>query len=567
MELNLDLNTLSDQLQNNAPITQLRKKDDWKKGGRLLSGLVGTNILLFSGALATCVFTEDADIYEFDFLIVLSIMMVFCILWMLFQMYFTWKHKDAILFKDCQAGPIWMRGGIILFALGTLVMASFKIVYAVQHMDCSSPLKIIQPVIQAIFVIVQTCFLWISCKHCVQIYINATRCFLMVLLSVNLVIWIIAVAEESRHHTVELQKHLQENFSEHTNRSTREEDEYENEFSCGCKSRCMNATVFAYLYPFNIEYNLFAAAMIYIMWKNVGRQIDENASYCHGIGPGVRQHIPLLGLLSGLTILATGLVMFIMYEIGRHNHYSDLLSLTTFYIFHIVSLTLMCLANVAGIIIFRLDKRHMCNMKNPSRTLDMALLLLATLGQYAVSYYSIIAMVSTKPFSSLCGLTLSYSILMIIQHTVQNAFIIEGLHRLPPHVSFRSPRSINSSPTGQHDTIKQTSEQDMDRRQSLTDVPHNTSRRMTRRETLTAHIKSHLKKRKTMKDVYLFLFLSNIIFWIMPAFGARIRFDSGLEVDFYGFTLWAIITNICLPFGIFYRMHAAATLLELYSRS
>ncbi|XP_066442856.1 proton channel OTOP2-like [Eleutherodactylus coqui] len=568
MAMILDLRTLSDRIQDNQPNREL-SIDRWKKGGRLLSGLLGSNVLLFGGALATCVFTEDADIYEFDFLIFLSVVMVICILWMFFQMYFTWKYKNAILYKDCQAGPIWMRGGIILFGIGTLIMESFKIVYAAHPTECVTPVRIIQPVIQAIFVIVQTCFLWMSCKHCVQIYINATRCFLMVLLTVNLIIWIIAVAEESRHHTVELQKQLQGNFSEVTNSTySAEEGEDEKEYDCDCKSRCMNNTaVFVYLYPFNIEYNLFAAAMLYIMWKNVGRQIDENASYYHGIGPGVREHIPLFGLVCGVSILIIGLVMFIMYEVGRDHKHKHWLSLKAFYIFHVVSLALMCIANIVGIIIFRLDKRHMDNQKNPSRTLDMALLLGAALGQYAISYYSIIAMASTQPFRILCGLTLGYSALMIIQHSLQNIFIIEGLHRLPPHVIFRPVSPITSRPTRPEESIKQDPTQDTDRRQSLTSVPKISSRRMSRRETLSAHIKSHLKKRKTMKDVYLFLFLSNILFWIMPAFGARIRFDSGLEVNFYGFTIWAIITNICLPFGIFYRMHAAATLLELYSRS
>ncbi|XP_075701701.1 proton channel OTOP2-like [Rhinoderma darwinii] len=572
MEIKLDEHTIGDQEEDNNPATQLRNTDHWKNGGRLLSGLVGSNVLLFSGALATCVFTEDVDIYEIDFLIFLSLMMIICILWMLFQMFFTWKHKNAILFKDCQAGPIWMRGGIILFGVGTLVMASVKIVNAARHMGCVTPLKIIQPIIQAIFVIVQTCFLWISCKHCVQIYLNITRCFLMVLLTINLTIWIIAVAEESRYHTFELQKYLQRNFSEDTNSSYSEhQDEYQNVYRCGCKSHCINGTtVFTYLYPFNIEYNLFAAAMIYIMWKNVGRQIDENSSHYHGIGPGVRQHVPLLGLISGVTILVIGLVMFIMYEMGRDNIHKNWLSLTNFYLFHVISLALMCLANIVGIIIFRLDKRKMDNKKNPSRTLDMTLLLGATLGQYAISYYSIIAMVSNQPFNSLCGLTLSYSVLMILQHSVQNSFIIEGLHRLPPNVLF-SPLSANTSrPTGQHEAheaIKHVTASQMDRRQSLTGARKNSNMRMSRRDTLSAHIKSHFKKRKTMKDVYLFLFLSNIIFWILPAFGARIRFDNGLEVNFYGFTIWAIITNICLPFGIFYRMHAAATLLELYSMS
>ncbi|KAM3923027.1 proton channel OTOP2-like [Leptodactylus fuscus] len=559
MAMHLELQPLNEQLQDLNPDTTLRKKDDWKKSGRVLSGLVGSNVLLFNGALATCVFTESDEIYELDFLIFLSTVMVVCILWMFFQMHFSRKKKNSILFRDCQAGPTWMRGGIILFGCGTLIMLFFKIGFASGQVDCATPVIIIHLLIQAFFVTVQTCFLWMCCKHCVQIYVNATRCFLMVLLSVNLTMWIIAVAEESSHHADELQKHLSGNFSEEINSTVHEEDGYENTFICGCKSRCMNTTVFAYLYPFNIEYNLFAAAMIYVMWKNVGRQIDENASYCHGIGPGVRRQIPFMGLFSGLTTMVIGLAMFIVYEVGRDNHLKHWLSLTTFYIFHVVSLTVMSLANVVGIIIFRLDKRQMCNEKNPSRTLDMALLVGATLGQYAISYYSIIAMVSTQPFSFLCGLTLSYSILMIIQHTVQNAFIIKGLHRLPPHVSFRSIRSLNSSPTGQYEHISRT--------QSPTGASKNVNRRMTRGERIKVHIERHLKKRKTMKDVYLFLFLTNIIFWIMSAFGAQTRLDSSLEIKFYGFTLWAIISNICLPFGIFYRMHAAATLLELYSRT
>ncbi|XP_063816740.1 proton channel OTOP2-like [Pseudophryne corroboree] len=566
MEIGTDKDVSNDQVQDVS--VKLPQPEAWKKGGRLLSGLIGSNVLLVSCALLTCVYTEDVAVYEVDFLIILSVMMVICTLWMFFQMYFTWKYKNAILYKDCEAGPIWMRVGIVLFGVGTLVMALMKIANSAKYLDCITPMKIIQPVIQAFFIIVQTFFLCLSCKHCVQIYINPTRCFLMILLTLNLIIWVTAVTEESRNHTLELQKYLERNFSsESSKNSTEDEEEKEDENICGCVTECKSKTdVYTYLYPFNIEYNLFAAAMIYIMWKNVGRQIDENASDHHGLGPGVLKHIPLLGLVSGLSVLIIGLVMFILYEIGRQDNLKHWLSLTVFYFFHVVSLVLMCLANIVGIVIFRLDKRNMDKQKNPSRSLDVALLLGATLGQYGISYYSIIATLSSQPFSLLCGLTLSYSILMIIQHSLQNVFIIEGLHRLPPNnllIAHDSPAT--PKPVRQHEGMKQVVVQEKDSVRSLTGPPKNGNRRMSRRQTLTMNIKSHLKKRKTMKDVYLFLFLCNIIFWIMPAFGARIRFDNGLEVTFFGFTIWAIITNVCLPFGIFYRMHAAASLLELYS--
>lgn len=50
--------------------------------------------------------------------------------------------------------------------------------------------------------------------------------------------------------------------------------------------------------------------------------------------------------------------------------------------------------------------------------------------------------------------------------------------------------------------------------------------------------------------------------WIMPAFGACPHFSNKVEVDFYGYSPWAAIANICLPFGIFYGMHAVSSLLE-----
>ncbi|XP_073464219.1 proton channel OTOP2-like isoform X2 [Aquarana catesbeiana] len=567
MEDNLELDTTNDPLQNRIlVIKEEEEKRDWKKGSRLHSTSVGFNVLLFSCVLLTCVFNEDIPIIERDFLIFLTFMIVICISWMLFQMYFTWRNKSAVLYKDCQAGPIWMRAGIILFGIGSLIMTSLKIAYTAVYTDCTTPTKIMQPVMQALFIIVQTCFLWISCKHCVQIHLIMTRCFLMVILMVNMTIWIITVTEESKHHTTELELYFRRKALRMNSTKDNEDDDGDEDLNrCGCSYKCaINKRVYSYLYPFHIEYNLFAAAMIYIMWKNVGRKIDENALFHHGLGPGARKHIPRLGLFSGLAILITGLVMFVLYEVGRGNPQKLWVSLTAFYFFHLISLFLMCLANVVGIVIFKLDKRNMCNQKNPSRTLDTVLLVLATLGQYEISYFSLIAMVSIVPFGLMCGLTFSYSVLMIVQHFFQNAFIIQGLHRLPP-ANLLNAHSGTSSPVPveQHDSIRRRSVQEKEKRLSLTSLPGNL--RMPRRSTLVGSIKSHLKKRKTMKDVYLFLFLCNITFWILPAFGARVMFDTGLEVNFYGFSMWAIITNICLPFGIFYRMHSAASLLELYS--
>lgn len=39
-----------------------------------------------------------------------------------------------------------------------------------------------------------------------------------------------------------------------------------------------------YLYPFNIEYSLFASTMLYVMWKNVGRLLASIHTHGHGHG-------------------------------------------------------------------------------------------------------------------------------------------------------------------------------------------------------------------------------------------------------------------------------------------
>lgn len=192
-----------------------------------------------------------------------------------------------------------------------------------------------------------------------------------------------------------------------------------------------------YLYPFNIEYSLFASTMLYVMWKNVGRLL---ASSTHGHGHG---HTPsrvslfretlFAGPILGLMLFVVGLAVFIIYEVqvsgegGRTQQ-----ALVIYYSFNIICLGLMTLVSLSGSVIYRFDRRAMDHHKNPTRTLDVALLMGAALGQYAISYYSIVAVVVGTPRDLLGALNLAHALLMIAQHTFQNVFIIESLHRGPP---------------------------------------------------------------------------------------------------------------------------------------
>lgn len=191
------------------------------------------------------------------------------------------------------------------------------------------------------------------------------------------------------------------------------------------------------MYPFNIEYSLFASAMVYVMWKNVGRLIDHHTNPMHHLKFKLFKRNFFVGAILGFLILVTGIGVLIVYEYQvnkEHPVEKKEQVLMMYYIFNIVCLGLTSLASIGGSIVYRFDKRDMDRHKNPTRTLDVALLMGAALGQYAISYYSIVAIVASMSRDTISALNLTYSLLMIAQHTFQNIFIIEGLHRQPPEV-------------------------------------------------------------------------------------------------------------------------------------
>ncbi|XP_013912857.1 PREDICTED: otopetrin-2 isoform X1 [Thamnophis sirtalis] len=540
-------------------------KEVWKKGGRVFSILLAINLMLLACTLVSGGAFKNVKLHDYDAFFMLTIVMLIAIIWMLFYIFSTSRRQAAIPYKDNHAGPIWLRGGLVLFAILTLVMDIFKTGYFSNY-ECLSVIKIMYPVVQAVFVIIQTYFLWVSAKDCVHVHLDLTRCGLMLILTTNLAVWMSAVTDESVHKA--------ESKKPDGNISHRMVDLKEGiADNCGCKSQICQIFKNGYfwLYPFNIEYSLFASAMIYVMWKNVGRIMDHHSNHIHHLKFKLFKRTYFLGFIMGLLIMASGIAILIVYEIQINSKNKAKVKnqvLTMYYTFNIVCLSLMSIISVGGSIVYRFDKRDMDREKNPTRTLDVALLMGAALGQYAISYYSIVATVASSPRDTINALNLTYSLLMIAQHTFQNIFIIEGLHRQPlkreskvDHqekdiygltfvnlnaVSLRVPEDGNAlSPTSPGLAIQ---------------APHEITRSISTSKKISW-------RRRFLKESSLFLLLCNAILWIMPAFGARPQFDNTTELEFYGYPMWAAIVDICLPFGIFYRMHAVASLTEVYVMS
>ncbi|XP_004630139.1 otopetrin-2 [Octodon degus] len=543
-----------------VPAPRAAPREVWKKGGRLLSVLLAVNVLLLACTLISGGAFNKVAVYDTDVFALLTTMMLLAAVWILFYLLRTARCPDAVPYLDAHAGPIWLRGGLVLFGICTLVMDVFKTGYYSSFFECQSAIKILHPLIQAVFVIVQTYFLWVSAKDCIHVHLDLTRCGLMFTLTTNLAIWMAAVVDESVHQA-----------NSHSNVShTRLSPDFGQGNSSGGDACSCNTAIcqifqqgYFYLYPFNIEYSLFASTMLYVMWKNVGRLLAATHSHSHTLSrASLFQETFFAGPILGLVLFVVGLAVFIIYEVqvsgegGRTQQ-----ALVTYYSFNIVCLGLMTLVSLSGSIIYRFDRRAMDHHKNPTRTLDVALLMGAALGQYAISYYSIVAVVVGTPRDLLGALNLAHALLMIAQHTFQNVFIIESLHRGPPG---EEPQEAPPKEACQGLTFA-----NLDALHTLPAGPptsrlvHPSPAEPQEAVTIILAPRGHWRRR-CLKDISLFLLLCNVILWIMPAFGARPHFSNTVEVDFYGYSLWAAIVNICLPFGIFYRMHAVSSLLEVY---
>ncbi|XP_028675294.1 proton channel OTOP2 [Erpetoichthys calabaricus] len=557
-----DIQAGEDHCQAEAPSLTHEKPHSGQEKGRnrwrMLSGLLAINILLIGSALISGGAFNEVAISENDGHLCLTVLLILTIAWMLFYVCYTAKRRNAVWYKDSHAGPIWLRGGLVLFGLCSFIMDIFKIGYYSGVVPCESPVKLIFPVIQSIFLLVQTYFLWVHAKDCVQIHRGLTRLGLMLTLATNLILWMAAVTDESLHQTV-AQKHLNPyltlNVTQHRSASFASRAGSK---ASQCECKIKNCEVFKngyyYLYPFNIEYSLFASAMTYVMWKNVGRQIDDNEH--HG-KVSCRLHGVLLGPILGILVSVSGLVIFIFYDIDIIIEHKKSEALVMFYTFSTVGLGLMSAASLAGSIIYRFDKRSHASHKNPTRSLDITLLIGSALGQFVLAYYSVVAIVGSRATDRVNALNLTTSLMTILQLCLQNLYIIEGLHREPFKHEAEHLDLVCVNPYVREDssTDQQNTENTSQNPPTQTQNPETTPSRQT------------YWNRRAVKEISTFLLLCNIIFWVIPAFGARPQLENDLEMNFYKAQMWVPIVNIGLPFGIFYRMHSVSSLFEVYLSS
>ncbi|KAL0977801.1 hypothetical protein UPYG_G00161360 [Umbra pygmaea] len=548
-----------------------------QKNAEVLSGQYGTNLLLIGVALMLAIANHSAYIGEECLLLFITILMILQLIWMMWYIARRDNQNEVQLERDVHATTCWIRGGLTLLALLSLIMDAFRIGYFVGYRSCLSAVLGVYPVVHAIHTIAQVHFLWFHIKDVIKTFTTFERFGVIHAVFTNLLLWCSGVMSESEHYL----KHHTRTLTVlgYANVTTVDVSP-----PCNCTtSACsMFSNSLYYLYPFNIEYHIFVSALLFVMWKNIGRTID--LEYNRKKLPTRTQGL-VVGPILGLGALASTIGVLVVYIIHVEESLDTRESaISMFYIYGVVMLVLMCSAGVVGLLIYRAEPMPMDISENPSRKLETELLFGSAVGSWLMSWCSVVAVSTTHTGSSYRWTNLTYSLLIILEKYVQNLFIIESLYRHreddeSEEVEGAEPTteiySVTSSmATSYNGIINQAYENpDKDSVTMENEQEENGERygcpqkhmgvasdvRNKMQETLS-------KKRQILKNITVFLFMCNISLWILPAFGCRPQYDNGIEEEMFGFTIWTTVLNFAIPMNLFYRMHSVASLFEVFRR-
>ncbi|XP_048516745.1 proton channel OtopLc isoform X17 [Dendroctonus ponderosae] len=476
------------------------------------------------------------------------------------------KCKRKTTQNDHSHGSFFLRIGAIAFGLGTMIYngLEFGVFFEIPlNSPCYMILRGINPLLQMIFTFMQMYFIFMNSRLNIHRFKVIARFGLMHVVATNLCVWIrtlvleyikeitiyhrdllnatsvvategspFAVADEP-NLVNELSSAVLNNSSElldnlspqpfigfFTRNITASSD------SCG-RINIMGTIVqdsAPYLFPFIIEYSLIGAAVIYCMWKHIGRNpryvTQEDLEHrleimlsrravamAHAQQGRVDCVGASKGLFFGLLMLVASLICLILFFVMIHHKDLGLLAIYLADVSHCVLMVLSIVAIIIGFI-------RVQNLKfktEEQSDLNDILLRVSAFGLFTYAVFSVIA----GHFKALTMepnmLVMITGILSVLQVVLQLLFIA-----------------------------------DVSRRR--------------------VHLPEH-DRTKPGRQVVTFLLICNITMWIIYTFEAQKVEANPVQKNFYGFLTWAIVQRLTLPLCIFHRFHSAVTLAEIWKTS
>ncbi|XP_076760396.1 proton channel otopetrin-like a isoform X5 [Xylocopa sonorina] len=281
-----------------------------------------------------------------------------------------------------------------------------------------------------------------------------------------------------------------------------------------------------YLFPFIIEYSLIGAAVIYVMWKHIGR----HPRWPHQVEADLERRLEAMlsrravalahaghtrvdcvgaskGLFFGLLLLVGSLICLILFFVLIHHPDFGLVAIYLADVSHCVLMVLSIVAIIVGFI-----RVQSLKFKAEEQSdLNDILLRVSGFGLFVYAVFSVIA-------GSLAAFTHEPNLLVMLTGLLSVAQVI--LQML-----------------------------------FIADVSR-------RRVHLPEHDRS-----KPGRQVVTFLLICNLTMWVIYTFESQKVMANPVQLDFYGFLAWAIVQRVTLPLCIFHRFHSAVTFAEIWKTS
>ncbi|CAG9863219.1 unnamed protein product [Phyllotreta striolata] len=280
-----------------------------------------------------------------------------------------------------------------------------------------------------------------------------------------------------------------------------------------------------YLYPFIIEFSLIGAAVIYVMWKHIGK----NPKYVNQENLEHRLEIMLSrravalaqaqqqgrvdcvgaskGLFFGLLMLVGSLICLILFFVLISN---DTFKLLAVYLAEVSHCALLALSIVATLIGF-IRVKSLKFKKEEQSDLNDILLRVSAFGLFLYAVFSVIAGHLNAFSVEVNLLAMITGILVVVQVLLQLLFIA-----------------------------------DVSRRR--------------------VHLPEH-DRTKPGRQVVTFLLICNITIWIIYTFESRKVENNPVQLRYYGYLTWSMVQRLTLPLCIFHRFHSAVALAEIWKTS
>lgn len=433
--------------------------------------------------------------------------------------------KHRISENDRSHGSLFLRIGAIAFGLGTMVYngLEFGSFFEIPSSSpCYSILLGINPVLQMMFTFAQMYFIFANARLNIHKFKVLARFGLMHIVATNICVWIRTVGKETLQEIVK--HHLSK---ERGHPSSLEElilpfrETYIQNNSNPCQKQDIMGSIVSdsspFLFPFIVEYSLIGAAVLYVMWKNIGKDpvFRGNSESEDGLSRASSvQTLPKMncagsskGLFFGLLILVIATICLIVFFVLIENEHYSLLAIFLSDVSHSAIMVMTIFTIIVGF--FRIKQlRFQADRTDHLRDI---LLTVAAYGLYVYAMFGIIAgTLSPKDYVPNL-LVMVTSGLTIIQVTLQSLFVAEITCR-------------------------------------------------------TTYLPEH-DQTKPGRQVVAFLMMGNLTLWIIYTFEMQKAEASPVQLGFYGFMAWTVIVRATLPLSIFYRFHSSITFAEVWKNS